>query len=47
MLGKITSLAILSKRQSWWFHEYESDPTIQSMLVALDKMAELLKDKKF
>lgn len=35
------------KKQSWWFHEYESDPTIQSMLVALDKMAELLKDKKF
>lgn len=35
------------KKQSWWFQEYESDPTILSMLEALDKMAKLLKDNKF
>lgn len=33
------------QKQTWWFHEYESDPTIVNMLYALDKMATLLKDK--
>lgn len=35
------------KKQSWWFQEYASDPTILSMLDALDKMAKLLKDMKY
>lgn len=32
------------REQEWWFKVYETDPTIQSMLAAMDEMLELLQD---
>lgn len=32
------------RKQEWWFKAYETDPTIQSMLAAMDEMQKLLQD---
>ena len=32
------------RKQEWWFKAYETDPTIQSMLTAMDEMQKLLQD---
>lgn len=33
------------KKQPWWFHEYEADPTIINILEALNEITSLLKSK--
>lgn len=33
------------KKQPWWFHEYETDPTIMNILEALNEITSLLKSK--
>ena len=36
------SLSEFIKLQNWWFKEYESDPTIRSILAAMDEIQSLL-----